>query len=506
MDQNYSMALGRPLAISSMGDCPSPEQIIPNPVVQSLSNYIAQFSILGRQILSAGRLNNDQIDRFTDDLLTLQKTLPDVMLFDVAWLNKDRALPGWPLDAQSGILHAKTHNFLILLNRQRLENVHHDGHRSHPSEASALPPLTDANHVPRGRERVLQSCRALLCAFEFFQTRVRAAMICWTMGQMAFNASMILTLSMLETGETQDLLAVQHTYSAFLEMNKLGIHKLAGAAVERLGHLMKEFRTEDPANESVMGQQGMMLLEDPGLQGSLPESFTPLNYRMAGGTELPDMRRANNNVDDGAQAPQAARKRSKIKAPSPRDLKGQQQKIIKKAVGKSQRPMTDRRFSDSVTPKPSGQRRRPHIATDSISLLTSHPPGQSVFSTASTPTVKNETLFSPQTFEGFPAASFNSPAPQTVDLTLNLDNVSHAESIHPSHPHSLPHHHSASDPGEHTFNFSNHTTPPFSSEFFDDNLSSGAPGFADPHLHHPYEHQAFSASPFDVQGVYTSHF
>lgn len=132
MDQQYSITLSRPLAISSMGDCPAADPIVSDPVAQSLSNYIAQFSILGRQILSTAYLNNEQIDRFSDDLLALQKTLPTMIQFDATWLEKDKPLPPWPLDAQAGVLHAKTHNFLILLNRQRIENVRRnsDPHQS----------------------------------------------------------------------------------------------------------------------------------------------------------------------------------------------------------------------------------------------------------------------------------------------------------------------------------------------------------------------------------------
>jgi hypothetical protein len=39
-----------------------------------------------------------------------------------------------------------------------------------------------------------------------------------------------------------------------------------------------------------MGATGMLLLEDPGLQGFIPEEFAPLNFQMAGGDIL-DQRR-----------------------------------------------------------------------------------------------------------------------------------------------------------------------------------------------------------------------
>ena len=280
MDQQYSMTLGRPLGISSMGDCPAPVPLIPDPVIQSLSNYIGQFTILARQILSSGHLTNVQIDSFTDQLLALKETLPEVIQFDGTWLNEGKPIPQWPLDAQAAVFYGKTHNFLILLNRQRAENTRRE------SNDSAVDCLAkdDSENVPRGRERVLQSCRALLEAFDFFGTRVRAAMVCWTMGQQAFNAAMILTLAVIETGDTRDLPIVQRAYATFVEMNLLGIHKLAGVACEKLAALMKQVHDGTPATkEGVMGQQGMVLLEDPGLQGFVPGGFSPLGFRMAGG-------------------------------------------------------------------------------------------------------------------------------------------------------------------------------------------------------------------------------
>ena len=280
MDHQYSMTLGRPLGISSMGDCPAPEPLIADPVIQSLSNYIGQFTILSRQILSVGYLSNQQIDSFTDQLLALKATLPDIIQFDGTWLKEEKPLPPWPLEAQAAVFSGKTHNFLILLNRQRLENSRND-------KDSAVDLLTehatdDRDKILRGRERVLESCRMLLHSFEFFHSRVRVAMICWTMGQQAFNAAMILTISMLETGDTQDLDAVQQAYSTFIEMKQLGVHKLAGAAVEKLGNLMKDFESGELGKEPVMSKQGMILLEDPGLQGFVAGGFSPLNFNMAG--------------------------------------------------------------------------------------------------------------------------------------------------------------------------------------------------------------------------------
>ena len=508
MDQQYSMTLGRPLGISSMGDCPSPESTIPDANAVSLSNYMSHFSLLARQILSSGNLSNTQIDKYTDDLLSLHSNLTSPMQFDATWLNEAKPLPSWPLDAQASLLHAKTHNLLILLNRQRVEKEK-DKDRRESSNNRFARSNKNASHSPRGRERVLQACRSLLMAFEFMKSRCEAALTCWTMCQMAFNAAMLLTLSMLETGETKDLLPLQHVYSTFLDMNKLGIHKLAGAAVDRLGTLMKEFRSEDFANQTVMGQQGMMLLEDPGLPVASPsEGFVPINDQMAGGGFNPSaLLRAATNRGHRTDSSPFSRKKGGRKQMSNREHKNQLQRTTKKATAsKPQRQTTDRRFSDSVTPRPH-QRRRTNRSTPNLSLMTQHP-GQGVFSANSTPTVKNETLFTTQTFDSYPNTQFTDSHHNPNQLRLNLDNM-HQPHPH-QHPHqhqtSLTHHHNhaSSDPGNpNDFSFSTQSTP-YSSEFFDDTTLSHSIDQS------PFENPPFSAPPFslpsDPHGGFAPHF
>ncbi|KAI9800511.1 MAG: hypothetical protein M1825_004059 [Sarcosagium campestre] len=352
MDQQYCMTLGRPLGISGIGDCPPPVPLSTDAVALRLSEYVNNFTILARQILSSERLTRERIDDYTDKLLDLQLTLPDVIKFDETWLDPDRKIPPWPLDAMAAVFHGKTHNFLILLNRQRLEI-------DSPALIQDSPPslLTSrgtAKPYVRGRERVLASARTLLHCFEFFQTRVRAAMICWTMGQQAFNAAMILTLNLLHpqpgaswasnaisADPDKDRMAIEQAYVTFREMEIKGIHKLAGVACAKLSplilqldrvasrrgsapnHLSNTIGPSDTTiglsdstmtvpeaqgpghgvdssvntsaadalndgaeaygNEDViMGNNGMILLEDPGLQSFVGETYAPLNFQMAG--------------------------------------------------------------------------------------------------------------------------------------------------------------------------------------------------------------------------------
>ena len=530
MDQRYSMTLGRPLAISSTGDCPSPEPIAAGPIYQSICHYNVQFSLMARQILSASHLGNDRIDKYTDELLLLQKSLPPSMQFDPSWLNRVTVLVDWPLDVQAALLHAKAHNFIVSLNRRRVEIVRCSAEDSRMAMLQ-LPPSADVAGVVRGRPRVLESCRSLLKAFEFFHTRLRCAMICWTMGQMAFNASMLLTLSMLETGETLDLLPVQHAYSAFLEMNKLGIHKLAGAAVERLGRLMKEFRTEDSANETVMGQQGMMLLEDPGSHSSMPEGSSVFQTTAS---YSPDGPKTDGQSNQRAKSAATHRKKGPKKTAKTRD--GGVCKSRQGSMNKEQCSAADRRFSDSATPRP-GQRRRVNGHTPNLSLLTSLP-DHSIFTATSTAAIKSETLFTPSvaTVDSQPSTTFASPQQPSPELRQVLADISRPHSQkcasrnpsqqshpplqyqHPLHSqqqqHPDNHRHQqhnglvnhpqfpTSQPtSDNAFDYSN-TSTPYSSEFFDSNLPAGVSSNLEDH-HLQFDHPPFSAPPFSLPGDQT---
>lgn len=94
---------------------------------------------------------------------------------------------------------------------------------------------------------------------------------------------MVLTLSMMETADGKDLALVQNAYDIFVELKEKGIHKLAGVAVEKLKNLLEGLNTRQFPTGGVMGATGMLLLEDPGLQGFTPDEFAPLQFRMAGG-------------------------------------------------------------------------------------------------------------------------------------------------------------------------------------------------------------------------------
>ena len=529
LDVQYSIALGRPLAISNVGACPTPGAPLPGAIWQSVSDHIVGFVHLGRQVVATPYPSNEKIDSYTDEVLLMQKSLPLSMQFDTAWLKSDRPLAGWPLDVQAAILHAEAHNLILYLNRRRVENGRRHSEDSH-LEILQVPQETDVTGIIRGRPRVLNSCRSLLNAFEFFRTRLQAGMICWTMGQMAFNASMLLTLSMLETGETQDLLPVQHAYGTFLEMNRLGIHKLAGTAVERLGKLMKEFRTEDSANENVMGHGGMMLLEDPSSHKIFNEAFP------REGPAAEDDQGASQDARSTTQRSKSSSQKKRQRRPTTTRDAGIP-KSRRDSLSKTTRALQDRRFSDSSTPRPS-QRRRVNKEPLNLSFLTSLADDR-IFAPVSASEVKSESLFTPTNSHFDSVLSqppYASPDQGSQQVQQALDGISRPQSQgfgpvhtqqqsqqqqtqqqqqhhhhhhHQNLSHSTAFHHPnqqltassqpPSQPDQQPFEF-NTPSAAFPPDYFETNLQSavGVPAFDDHSL--GFEHSPFTAPPFSMPG------
>lgn len=161
----------------------------------------------------------------------------------------------------------------------------------------------------RGRALVINSSISLLQTFLFFHHRNPAVLICWTMGQQAFNACMILILDAWETENDLNEWLVNQAFVVFAELEKKGVHKLAELAVQRisdglmqLGHRRDERERQassayrapsltldtasltDWSGDTVMGDTGMFLLEDPGYQAFVQHSFQPLGWNRAGST------------------------------------------------------------------------------------------------------------------------------------------------------------------------------------------------------------------------------
>lgn len=143
------------------------------------------------------------------------------------------------------------------------------------------------------------------------------------MGQQAFNSCMILLLDAMETGDLGRIWKVEKAFAVFTELDKHGVHKLANLAVERVSWGLNELKRmgdqtmanvrgqpkaprrwgdiemqgaagseamqgSGTSHDTVMGNTGMLLLEDPGLQAFVPEAFSPLSWGVASGGDLTD--------------------------------------------------------------------------------------------------------------------------------------------------------------------------------------------------------------------------
>lgn len=95
------MTLGRPLGISGIGDCPTPEPLTTNPAVLRLGEFVDQLTIWARQILGSNQLSDTKIDMFTDKLIALWDTIPDTLQFNESWIQEETQIPEWPLDAMA---------------------------------------------------------------------------------------------------------------------------------------------------------------------------------------------------------------------------------------------------------------------------------------------------------------------------------------------------------------------------------------------------------------------
>jgi hypothetical protein len=354
MDQEYSMILGRPLGISGIGDCPPPDPLTADPVALRLSEFFDQLTILGRQILSNDQLTSSKIDMYTDRLIALWDIMPDSLQFNKSWVKEETEIPEWPMETRATsemiyphlqlwllisraiVSYCSIHNYIILLNRQRIENNPNSPGYRPPSprlrQFSTAPeflfkstkhPSSPLSLIPRGRPLVIESCLALLDAFCFFHKRVSSALVDWTIGQQAFNASMILLLDAIDCESLDHIGRVEAAHMIFVEMDQAKMHQLTGLAMSQIGEglahvraaheshklsvnaeaispmsaqtpqhgydgyatdpskwsMGQKLRAHDFFDESVMGPTRIFLLEDYGLQTSTsrPIAVTPMD-------------------------------------------------------------------------------------------------------------------------------------------------------------------------------------------------------------------------------------
>jgi len=136
MDQQYSVTLGRPLGISGFGDCPPPEPLTTNPTILRLGEFVDQFTILARQILSSdGLMSVSKIDEFTDKLVGLWDTMPEALQFNESWPRQETVLPDWPLEVMSASMFI---TFSASVGTEWLTLHKHSSPRFNPSSSCSI--------------------------------------------------------------------------------------------------------------------------------------------------------------------------------------------------------------------------------------------------------------------------------------------------------------------------------------------------------------------------------
>lgn len=237
------------------------------------------------------------------------------------------------------VYYCKAHTYLILLNRQRSdkpETLHGSATKLPPAfrpvnrtPSAHSSPTTSLPDLQRGRPMVLVSAAGILTAFLYFYTRAPALLVSWTIGQQAFNSSMLLLLDAIETGNLSHIEKVEHAYVVFRELQDNGVHKLAALAVEKLSWGLDRLRvtigergTLRPLEETdaklaahvsqgdvrggsrdtVMGGTGMVLLEEQGLQSYTTDCFAPFTcLRTKAAGEATTSRQLKKEQDSQAQ-------------------------------------------------------------------------------------------------------------------------------------------------------------------------------------------------------------
>ena len=282
MDQQYSIALGRPLAVSSVGDCPWVNPIDKGREQRCLDGFTNRFTLLSRKILSENNPSITQSREFAILILKFRDTIPTPMRFEDDWMVEER----FGLKYQdAALLHGQIHHLLLMLFRQQ-QNIarlskDNTGQRSGIIESQ----IVDTELPTSGQ--ILNSCRAILKVFTWFNSCDSVPMIGWTARQQALNAAWTM---MVEAEDDKDIGMAQETYNIFVGLDSLGLHSLMTEAIGSLGMLLVAHRARNSLEVATLRQQGLVLLENAELFGTLPFVLSPVTY----GTSRPSSPQAVN--------------------------------------------------------------------------------------------------------------------------------------------------------------------------------------------------------------------
>ena len=243
-DQQYSQAMNYPLAVTVLGDCPTPGRYCQDTLSQSLWDFLSDFTVVAREAHSERQATN--VAQMSGRIFQLQSCLPEPLKFNAAWLENGANKPSWPLDTHAAYLHQRTHSFLVSLNRRLIK----DNTSGQDLVANEVIDPGTCQHL------MIQSCRQVLYAFQYFRCRPSYGIACWATCQQAFHAANLLLTT--TSFDMQDYDLVYHARQILLQIDQLRIHTLARRWADKLGRLLN--KTHKPS-------QSQYLLNDSTLVG-----------------------------------------------------------------------------------------------------------------------------------------------------------------------------------------------------------------------------------------------
>ncbi|KAF2151802.1 hypothetical protein K461DRAFT_157483 [Myriangium duriaei CBS 260.36] len=235
-DQQYSMALGRPLGISAIGDCPYNEHLTTDAAMIRLTECVDQITILGRQLLGTAPLQIHRISTFTDKLQTLLDTIPEDIQFHRSWTSDASQIPEAPLDEFSAVIHLQVHSYMLLLQRQRLDTSHISSSASEHSQNQgdfSFSRTSDPSNQ-RALANIADSCKHVLDVFDYLFKHRQSILVDWTVKQQALTAAVVLLQDTRNVFETQHKESVETALSTFQQLSQIRTDAMSRFAVGRL--------------------------------------------------------------------------------------------------------------------------------------------------------------------------------------------------------------------------------------------------------------------------------
>ena len=289
MDQQYSIALGRPLAISSVGDCPWTISIENGLERRCLDGYTNHFTLLSRQILLDNNSSIAQSREFANSILKLQDTIPTSMRFGDDWTVEGK----FGLENQdAALLHGQMYHLLLMLFRQQQNVARLSKDNSGQGPGNTVSQVVDTELPTSGQ--ILKSCRSILKVFAWFSFCEAAPVIGWATRQQALNAAWTM---MIETGDEKDVGMVRETYNIFVKLDNLSLHSLMSEAIGSLGTLLGAHRAGNSLKVATLKEEGLILLGNAELFGTLPFVLSPVTHGISH-PELPQTVNPKSAVHD----------------------------------------------------------------------------------------------------------------------------------------------------------------------------------------------------------------